>query len=134
MHLIRNLQLIRNVYRFCGANKHVYHCWKSLVLSKGFLVHHVFYKRGLFSLFDRILLELNGFLNENNIIKGLRLILMITIKLTGLTFSIEIILTRYWRTYVIYERSAKFKDIVRVLLELFPRSCGEDFVERKVEH
>lgn len=32
------------------------------------------------------------------------------------------------------DRSAKFKDIVRVLLELFPRSCGEDFVERKVEH
>lgn len=59
---------------------------------------------------------------------------MITIKLTGLTFSIEIILTGYWRTYVIYERSAKSKDIVRVLLELFPRSCGEDFVERKVEH
>lgn len=61
-------------------------------MSEGFLVYYVFYKRGFFFFFDRILLELNGFLNENNIIKGLRLILMIIIKFIGLIFSIEIIL------------------------------------------
>lgn len=64
----------------------------------------------------------------------LRLILMIIIKFIGLIFSIEIILMRYWRIYVIYERFVKFKDIVCVFFELFLCFCGEDFVERKVEY
>lgn len=68
IHSIRfhKLFYVRKVYRFSGADKHVYNGGQSLVFSEGFLVHHVFYKRGLFSLFDRILLELNGFLNEKN--------------------------------------------------------------------